>query len=205
MPASQRRARRLLGIVDRSGAPPASCGLWRPLIGGGGSAPPAGPRSVPGSQRVGAAIAMGTRDDEYDYLFKGTARARSPRRARGGAWPGPARPSRLRCPGPGVAAEAFVRGAALRAAPAAPGRGGAAWGWRWGDSGGAPRAFPSRRGGGCALAAGRARSGSAGEVRAWAGAGSGAGPPPGVVPGGGAARGGRPGGRSGCGAGAERT
>lgn len=137
---------------------------------------------MPGSQRVGAAIAMGTRDDEYDYLFKGTARARSPRRARGGAWPGPARPSRLRCPGPGVAAEAFVRGAALRAAPAAPGRGGAAWGWRWGDSGGAPRAFPSRRGGGCALAAGRARSGSAGEVRAWAGAGSGAGPPRGLCP-----------------------
>lgn len=32
---------------------------------------PAGPRSVPGRERVGAAIAMGTRDDEYDYLFKG--------------------------------------------------------------------------------------------------------------------------------------
>ncbi|KAM4884100.1 ras-related protein Rab-11B isoform 2-T2 [Sylvia borin] len=31
---------------------------------------PTGPRSVPGRQRVGAAIAMGTRDDEYDYLFK---------------------------------------------------------------------------------------------------------------------------------------
>lgn len=36
---------------------------------------PAGPRSVPGRQRVGAAIAMGTRDDEYDYLFKGTCSA----------------------------------------------------------------------------------------------------------------------------------
>lgn len=94
---------------------PASCGLWRTPIGCDGSgpspSPPVGPRSVLGSQRVGAAIAMGTRDDEYDYLFKGTARPGRPAPLSGSAAPvgpvrfGPALPVRspaaraLRCEG----------------------------------------------------------------------------------------------------------
>ncbi|CAM5176849.1 unnamed protein product [Eretmochelys imbricata] len=62
-----------LGDICGARAVPALRRPWRPLIGGGGSGSPHPHRteSVPGSQRTGpAAIAMGTRDDEYDYLFK---------------------------------------------------------------------------------------------------------------------------------------
>lgn len=39
-PASQRSSRHLLAVADGSGVAPASCGLWRALIGWCGSAPP---------------------------------------------------------------------------------------------------------------------------------------------------------------------
>lgn len=118
---------------------------------------PAGPRSVPGRQRVGAAIAMGTRDDEYDYLFKGTCPAGTRRRTA----PGSAGTSAPR--GPGAFAAALLRGAALWA----PGLV-----WRWGSPGGnagepqgPPRPVPGRAG--RAPAAGRLRS--PGAARAAAG------------------------------------
>lgn len=165
--ASQRRARRLLGVVDGSGAPPASCGLWRPLIGGGGSGPLP---SRLGRGRCLAARGSAPPSPWAPATTSTTTSSKVPPPAAGRAAPhrggrAPLRAPRRRWARPGPARQAAGPGGGRRGLccagrpcgqrPAAPGRG---WARRRAAKGGAPRGpSPPGRGGGCAPAAGRSR------------------------------------------------
>lgn len=189
--ASQRRARRLLGVVDGSGAPPASCGLWRPLIGGGGSGPLpsrlgrgrclAARGSAPPSPWAPATTST-TTSSKVPPPAAGRAAPRRTAAAaplcglRGGAGPGPARPGRPR--GPGAAAAAFVaRGGLAGSARPPPAAAGPGAGLRKGEPpAGLPRPAAAgvarRQPGGRDSPGGRAGSeapGGGGRLRAWAG------------------------------------
>lgn len=106
--ASQRNHRRLLAVVYGSGAPPASCGLWRALIGPCGSAPP---RLGRGRCRAGRGLAPPSPWAPVTTSTTICSKVRAqPVHGRRTA-PGSAGTSEPR--GPGASAAALVRGAAL--------------------------------------------------------------------------------------------
>lgn len=141
-PATQKRARRLLDSADGTGSTPASCGLWRTLIGGGGSGPP----------RLGRARCLAARGSAppSPWAPATTSTITSSKVPPGGAAPrfsaGPQRPwARLGSarPSPSAAPRPGPSAAAVRGRHSPPGRAlrgsvgpeGVGWGWDGGGTG----------------------------------------------------------------------